>query len=375
VAGGVIEVLFWLCLLVPLYAYGLFPLFLWLCAGFLRRPVRKSPIEPSVSLLIPAYAEGEQVRRKIENSLAIEYPAAKLEIVITCDGDKNDTPRHAREAAAGTRVRVLVQPVNRGKIANLNAAVPTLQNEIIVFSDTSALLEPDCLRKILPNFADPQVGAISGRYTVIEAGAVNIGHSEDLYWRYETFLKDRESAIHSMLGGHGQLHAIRRELYPFPVSGTINDDYVIPYSVLGKGFRAVYEPTARVFEEAREMTGFQRRVRIMAGNIQQLNLLGTLLWPLRFWPLFFTLSHKASRLLVPFALLLALALNVSLAQQPVYAWVLAGQLSFYVLAIAGALVRLRPRLLMLPYYFSMINAAVFLGVYHALTNRRSMAWK
>lgn len=370
-----IEVLFWLCLLVPLYAYLLFPLFLLVFGGVLRRPVRKAQIEPTVSLLIPAYGEGEQVRRKIENSLAIEYPADKLEIVITCDGDKNETPRHAHEGAAGTRVRVLVQPVNRGKIANLNAAVPELHHDIIVFSDTSALLEVDCLRKILPNFADAQVGAVSGRYTVIEPGAVNIGHSEDLYWRYETFLKDREAAIHSMLGGHGQLHAIRRELYPFPVSGTINDDYVIPYSVLGKGYRAVYEPTARVFEEAREMTGFQRRVRIMAGNIQQLNLLGTLVWPLRFWPLFFTLSHKASRLVVPFALLAALGLNVLLIDRPFYGWLLAGQVLFYVLSIVGALVRLRPKLLMLPYYFSMINAAVFLGVYHALTSRRSMAWK
>lgn len=371
----ILELLFWLCLGIPLYAYIAFPAFLLLFGGILGRPVRKAQIEPSVSLLIPAYAEGEQVRRKIANSLALDYPQEKLEIVITCDGNKNETPRHAKEAAEGTRVLVLVQPINQGKIANLNAAVPKLQNDLIVFSDTSAILEPDSLRKIVRNFADPLVGAVSGKYTVIEPGAVKIGHSEDLYWRYETFLKEREASIHSMLGGHGQLHAIRRELYPFPQAGTINDDYVIPYSVLGKGYRAVYEPEAVVLEEAREMTGFQRRVRIMAGNIQQLNLLGGLLWPPRFWPLFFTLSHKASRLVVPFALLLAVALNVLLIDQPLYRWLLLGQGVFYGLAIAGVFSRLRPKVLMLPYYFSMINAAVFLGVYHAVTSRRSMAWK
>jgi len=128
---------------------------------------------------------------------------------------------------------------------------------------------------------------------VVKADEVNIGKSEDFYWKYETYLKVQESQIASTLGGHGHLHAIRKDLYPFPPPGTINDDYIIPVSVLAKGYRAVYEPTAIVYEEAHEMAGFGRRVRIMAGNLQQLREIKGLLWPLRPLPLFFHRSIEA----------------------------------------------------------------------------------
>jgi biofilm PGA synthesis N-glycosyltransferase PgaC len=204
---------------------------------------------------------------------------------------------------------------------------------------------------------------------------VTIGASESLYWKYETFLKTQESQLASALGGHGQLHAIRRELYPFPPSETINDDYVIPLSVLSRGFRAVYEPAAMVYEEAREMIGFPRRIRIMAGNLQQLRNLPRLLSPLQPLPLFFFLSHKVARLIAPFAMLAALAANLFLFGSPVYAAVFCIQLAFYAVAALGLTGRLRPRALTLPFYFCMVNAAAFFGLYHALTRRKSMAWK
>ncbi|HTB19063.1 MAG TPA: hypothetical protein VK708_13160, partial [Bryobacteraceae bacterium] len=171
------------------------------------------------------------------------------------------------------------------------------------------------------------------------------------------------------------LHAIRKKLYPFPPPETINDDYVIPLSVLGRGFRAVYEPAAVVFEEAREMTGFGRRIRIMAGNLQQLRELGQLLRPFQPLPLWFFLSHKVVRLLVPFAMLSALILNPFLTGSEGYRVLLGAQLLFYTLAGLGLTGRLRPRALRLPFYFCMVNSAAFFGLFHALTGRRSMAWK
>ena len=369
------QILFWAGLCVPLYAYVGFPVLLvLLCIGFTRK-VNKQPIEPSISLLIPAYNEARVIERKVHNSLALDYPLDKLEIVIACDGSKDGTAEIAKRLADGTRIRVLDFPVNRGKIPTLNEAVRELKGEIVVFSDTSAMLLPDALRLVAANFADPRVGAVSGKYTVVKADEVHIGKSEDIYWRYETFLKMRESDLDSILGGHGQLHAIRRELYPFPPPGTINDDYVIPLSVLSKGYRAVYEPAAVVYEEAQEMTGFGRRVRIMAGNLQQLRELKPLLRPVRVVPLFFFLSHKVSRLVVPFAMLAALIANLFLLNQPLYFWLFWGQVVFYAFALLGAFVQLRPKALLLPYYFCMINAAIFFGLYHALTSRRKMAWK
>ena len=368
-------VVFWLGIAVPFYAYIGYPIVLLLLRAVRRRGVAKRPFEPFISLLIPAYNEGDVIARKIRDSLALDYPADRLEIVVASDGSKDDTVAAARAFEDGVRVRVLAYEVNRGKIPVLNSSVPELRGDIVVFSDAPAMLYRDSVRRLVENFADPRVGAVSGRYTVVKADQVNIGKSEDFYWKYETWLKVRESEIASTLGGHGHLHAIRKELYPFPPPGTINDDYIIPVSVLSKGYRAVYEPDAIVYEEAHEMTGFGRRVRIMAGNLQQLREIKGLLWPLRPMPLFFFLSHKASRLLVPFAMLAALIANAFLLSSPFYATLFVLQAVFYAMAVLGSIIQLRPRTLLLPFYFCMINAATFFGLYHALTHRRRMAWK
>ena len=366
------QLVFWIAVCVPLYAFLGYPLVLAVLRLAIGREVRKAPIHPFVSLLIPAFNEARIIARKIENSLALDYPRDRIEIVIVSDGSSDQTVDIARSAGG---VRVLALSRNRGKVFALNAAVPFLRGEIIVFSDASGMLAADSVRRLIENFADPSVGAASGRYRVVKANEVNIGASEDLYWKYEAFLKTQESRLASTLGAHGHLHAIRKRLYPFPPDETINDDYVIPLSVLARGLRAVHEPGAVVFEEAREMTGFGRRIRIVAGNFQQLRYLRQFLMPCQPLPLLFFLSHKVVRLLVPFAMLTALAANLPLIGSPAYRVLFGVQLMFYALAALGLTGRLRPRALRLPFYFCMVNSAAFFGLYHAMTSRRGMAWK
>jgi cellulose synthase/poly-beta-1,6-N-acetylglucosamine synthase-like glycosyltransferase len=369
------QIIFWSAVFLAFYSYLGYPLVLLALRLVIHRDVRKQPITPFVSLLIPAYNEADVIERKIENSLALDYPADRMEIVVASDGSSDETATIAQTRADGQRIRVLAYAQNRGKVATLNASVPELRGEVLVFSDASAVLHPDSVRRLVENLADAGVGAVSGLYKVVKADEVSIGSSEDFYWKYETFLKMKESQLASTLGGHGHLHAIRKELYPYPEPETINDDYVIPVSVLSKGYRAVYEPSAIVYEEAHEMTGFGRRVRIMAGNIQQLREIRGLLHPLRPLPLFFFLSHKVSRLLVPFGMLAALIANLFLLGSPIYLGIFCAQLAFYLVTGAGSIWRLRPKALMLPYYFCMINLAIFFGFYHALTRRRRLAWK
>lgn len=366
--------LFWLSLGVSVYAYLGYPATLLLIRLVMHRPVRRRPIEPSVSLLVAAYNEEHVIADKIRNSLALDYPPDKLETVIACDGPRDRTAQIACGMADGVRIRVLDFPVNRGKVAALNDAVTQLRGEIVVLSDASAMLYPDAVRRLVTNFADPDVGAVSGKYMVVKAGEVAIGKSEDFYWKYETFLKCRESELASTLGGHGVLNGIRKELYPFPPPGTINDDYVIPISVLKRGYRAVYDPAAIGYEAAQEMSGFGRRIRIARGNIQQIREIRGLLSPLRPLPLFFFLSHKALRLAVPLAMVITLLSNAFLLGSPFFSAVFCLQLAFYLLAAVGARWQPRPKLLALPYYFTMINAAVFVGLYQILVRRR-MAWK
>jgi cellulose synthase/poly-beta-1,6-N-acetylglucosamine synthase-like glycosyltransferase len=369
------QIIFWLAIAVPFYAYIGYPLTLLLLRSVMHRPVKKRPYEPLVSLLIPAYNEADIIEQKIRNSLALDYPMNQLEIVIVCDGSTDGTPAVARQAAAGAAIRILDFPKNRGKIPALNDAIRELRGEIVIFSDAPAMLYRDSVRRLLENFADPEVGAASGKYTVVKAEEVAIGKSEDFYWKYETFLKTQESELWSTLGAHGHLHAIRKDLYPFPPASTINDDYVIPVSVLAKRYRAVYEPKAIVYEEAKEMTGFGRRVRIMAGNVQQIREMKGLMSPFQPMPLFFFFSHKVLRLMVPFGMVIALVANLFLLDSPVYFALFCLQLGFYAFALVGIVGRLKPKVLMLPYYFCMINTAVFFGIYHALTNRRRMSWK
>jgi poly-beta-1,6-N-acetyl-D-glucosamine synthase len=363
---------FWTAVSLVFYVFAGYPLVLIALRLVIHRDVRRAPTRPFVSLLIPAYNEARVIGRKIGNSLALEYPPDRMEIVVVSDGSTDRTLDIARSIDG---VRVLAFPEHRGKVAALNAAVPQLRGEIVVFSDASALLAPDSVRRLVENFGDPSVGAASGRYKVIQPGDVNNGVSEHFYWKYEAFLKVQESRLASTLGAHGHLYAIRKELYPFPPPETINDDYVIPLSVLARGFRAVYEPAAVVYEEAREMMGFSRRIRVMAGNLQQLQHLRLLLRPLQPLPLLFFVSHKVGRLLAPLALLAAFAANLFLLNARPYQVILAAQAVFYALAASGLSDRLRPGALRLPYYFCMVNGAAFFGLYHTLTRRRSMVWK
>ena len=372
------KAIFWLSAGLAVYVYVGYPVLLAILRRVAKRPVAKRPFEPSVSLLVAAYNEADVIEEKIRNALALDYPAEKLEIAIACDGPKDGTTEIARRAAAEIgegRVHVFAYPVNRGKLHVLNDTIPQLSGEIVAFSDASSMLAPDAMRTLVANFADVKVGAASGVYRVLRGDEASLGKQEDFYWKYETYLKLAEADVGSILGCHGSLYAIRRALYPFPKPGTINDDYVIPMRILSRGYRVAYEPGAVAFEEAHEMGGFSRRVRIMTGNFEQLREMGALISPLRPGPLFFFLSHKAGRLVVPIAMLAMLISNAFLLDRPLYRIVFALQLGFYALVLLGALVALKPKILRLPYYFCMINAAAFLGMYHALRGGRSLAWK
>ncbi|HEY5417408.1 MAG TPA: glycosyltransferase family 2 protein [Gemmatimonadaceae bacterium] len=371
-------VVLWLSAAVAFYVYAGYPVLLAILRRVAKRPVDKKPTEPSVSLLVAAYNEADVIESKIRNALALDYPAAQLDIAIACDGPTDGTTAIAQHVASEIgqgRVHVFAYPRNRGKLYALNDTVPQLTGDIVAFSDASSMLAPDALRTLVANFADEHVGAVSGVYRVLRGEDAALGKQEDFYWKYETYLKLAEADVGSILGCHGSLYAIRRALYPFPKPGTINDDYVIPMRILSQGYRVAYEPSAVAYEEAHEMGGFSRRVRIMTGNVEQLREMKALLSPLRPGPLFFFLSHKAGRLLVPIAMLAMLVANMFLLDKPFYRALFVLQLAFYALVLVGALARLRPKILRLPYYFCMINAAAFLGMYHALRGGRTLAWK
>jgi cellulose synthase/poly-beta-1,6-N-acetylglucosamine synthase-like glycosyltransferase len=369
------RLLFWISAGFAVYVYVGYPVVLWTLQAFFGTATRRQPIEPSVSLLVAAYNEAAVIADKIRNSLALDYPAEKLEIVVASDGSKDATAEIVRSfvrAETGGRVRLLDFKENRGKMAVLNDVVRELRGDIVAFSDASSMVAADSLRTLVQSFTDPRAGAASGVYRLLKKDQAPLGAQEDLYWKYETFLKVQEAKLGAFTGAHGSLYAIRRALYPFPSASTINDDFTIPMRILEHGHRVAYEPAAVAYEEAHEMEGFSRRVRITAGNIEQLREIRSLIWPPRPFVLFCLLSHKTGRLLVPVFMLLALGANIVLREQFPYNWLLLGQALFYGLAVVGAMVNLKPKVLRLPYYFCMINSALFAWAYQALRHGRAI---
>jgi hypothetical protein len=369
------KLLFWISAGFTVYVYVGYPILLWGLQAVFRSSPRKQSIEPSVSLLVAAYNEAAAIADKIRNSLALDYPVDKLEVVVASDGSKDATAEIVRSLAAAEasgRVRILDFEKNRGKTAVLNDAVRELRGEVVAFSDATSMLATDSLRILVQSFSDPRVGAASGVYRLLKKDQAHLGSQEDLYWKYETFLKVQEARLGAFTGAHGSLYAIRRELYPFPPEGTINDDFTIPMRILESGHRVAYETAAVAYEEANEMEGFSRRVRITAGNVEQLREIKGLIWPPQPFALFCLLSHKAARLLVPVFMLAALAANIVLRRQFPYNWLLLGQVVFYGLALLGAMTGLKPKILRLPYYFCMINSALFAWMYQAMRRGRAI---
>ncbi len=367
-------ILFWICAALTVYFYAGYPLVLAALAAVFRRHPKHAPVEPFISILVAAYNEADVIGEKIRNFQLLDYPAKKVEIAIANDGSWDETADIVRGFLSDSRVRLFDYPVNRGKMTALNDTVPELRGEIVVLTDAASMLQPDALRRLVAHFADPTVGGVSGIYRVQSAEAARLGVQEAFYWKYETFLKEKEAALGSTLGAHGSLYAIRRTLYPYPAAGTINDDYVIPVRVVQQGFRMVYETGAVAYEQAREMDGFSRRVRIMAGNLQQMRELEGFLFPPRPFGVFVLLSHKGGRLLVPICMLAMIACNLTLLREPLYLWLGALQCLFYALALAGSTWKIKPTLLRMPYYFCLVNAAAFFAIFNALSGRR-LVWK
>jgi glycosyltransferase involved in cell wall biosynthesis len=368
------AIAFWTLLGLVAFAYVGYPLLLAAAVRLGRRAPRRADVTPSVTLLVPAYNEEHALEAKLESCVALDYPKDRLQVLVLSDGSTDGTNAIAQRFGA-RGIELLAFEENRGKLAVLRDGIARARGAILAFSDAACRLQPDSLRRLVRSFADPAVGCVSGVYRVLRPEAAELGGEEGFYWTYETFLKRCESDLASILGAHGSLYAIRRELCPDLAKIRINDDYEIPVHIVAGGHRAVYEPEAIACEEAAEMGGFARRVRIAVGNFRQLRLLGLLAWPPRPWLLFEFVAHKVLRLVGPLCLAGALVLNFFL-PGPLYLALLVGQLAFYALALAGWLLggRLRGRLLKLPYYFCMINAAYVVALLRLAMGSGRVRW-
>jgi cellulose synthase/poly-beta-1,6-N-acetylglucosamine synthase-like glycosyltransferase len=381
------KIIFWAATAALLYAYAGYPVLLAFVSLFKgqraaqRDDAHAAAVLPFVSVVITAYNEERDLGAKLENTLALDYPPDRLEIIVAsdCSTDRTDEIVHTF-AARG--VRLHRQPERLGKTAAQNAAVERARGEIILFSDATTLYQPDVLRRMIPNFTDASVGCVAGKLIYVDPAGTNTGRGARSYWSYETFLKTHESRVSSLIGVSGCLYAVRRAAY-VPLYHEACSDFIIATKMVEQGLRAVYEPAAVCTEETNRQADkeLRMRVRVITQTFTDLWRHRAMMNPLRsgFYAVQL-LSHKVMRYLVPFFLCAILIASSVLAPRSLfYAFALAAQLACYLLAAATWLFERAglhtPRLVALPQYFVLANLAVLLAWRQFLRGERYARWE
>lgn len=375
----ILAVTFWVISALVVYVYFGYPLLLAVASRLVRSaPVRVAGTEPSVTLIISAFNEADCIEAKLDNSLALDYPADKIDILVVSDASDDGTDDIVN-GYAGRGVRLLRMHERGGKTLGLNAAAADSQSEVLVFSDANAMYRPDAVRRLVENFSDERIGAVIGESTY-ESPDSPSGQSESAYWRYEIAIKTMETRLGSVVGGDGAIYAVRRSLYD-PMSADALSDFVNPLNVVNAGFRCVYEPAAVSYEGTADSFSkeYRRKVRIVNRAWRAMMKMKYMLNPLRHgWFAVKLWSHKMLRWLVPFFLVAIFVLNLLLLQSGgIYILTLGVQIAFYALAFAGYLARnseSQPTLLRVPFYFCLVNVAAAIGIAESMVGKSYTTW-
>jgi len=379
--------IFYISFVLIFYIYIGYPLLLFLINLFKKNKNNTSDdYLPSVSIIIAAYNEEKVIEDKIKNTLDIDYPKEKLEIIIFSDSSNDNTDKIVKKYEK-KGVKLLRIDGRKGKTYCQNRAVEKARGEIIVFSDANSMYQQDAIKKLVRNFTDEQVGCISGELKHISGKDIKSDNSsEGIYWKYEKNLKRLESKISSLVGANGAIYAVRKKLYVNLADFSISD-FAEPLLLFLKGFRTVYEPGAIAIEKNDDTfrESYQRRVRIVTrtfSNIIKDKQLASTLNIFRFgiFSLQF-ISHKLLRWFSGFFLILLIISNLVLYNQGIfYQIMLWGQVLFYFLALYGLLTERFPgvrdiKVARVIFYFCLSCWAMLVGVKNGILNKEMRTWE
>jgi len=383
------TILLWLSLFIAFYAFFGYGILLFIIVK-IKRMVKGDVIIPEINfdalptctIVVAAYNEEGLMGEKIKNTLALVYPADKLEFVFITDGS---TDGSADILKSYPQIRAMHSAERKGKIAAIHRAMETVNTEVVVFTDANTFLNGDALINICRHYSDAKVGAVAGEKRVYSVGA-NAAAGEGFYWKYESKLKAWDSELYSVVGAAGELFSIRTELYQPVAPDTILDDFMISLIVAQNGYRVIYEPAAFATETASQNVTeeLKRKIRIAAGGIQSIIRLKALLNPIPYPVLTFQyVSHRVLRwTIVPFLMILALLINLYIvftgSIELTYQLLLLAQVGFYLLAISGWIMEerhIKIKIFFIPYYFCMMNYAVIMGIGRYFSGRQSAVWE
>jgi cellulose synthase/poly-beta-1,6-N-acetylglucosamine synthase-like glycosyltransferase len=371
--------IYWINVFFIFYTYFGYSLFILILARFFEHEVKKQDINPRVTFLITAYNEEKNIAKKLQNTLFLDYPGDKLEILVASDGSTDRTDQIVQEFAP-QGVRLIRVNGRVGKTETQNRAVQSATGEIIIFSDATTEYDHLAIRNITRNYADPTVGAVSGRYEYCNPTGASIGIGTILFWKYENLIKRSQTRIKTITGCCGCIYSVRRGLYT-PLPPDIISDLVEPLKILEKGYRIVFEPEAIAHEETTEKVKeeFQMRIRVISRGMRGLLYMRALFNPLKHGFVSFQLiSHKLFRWLVPVFMVLLFSSNVFLIGTPFYTGTFIAQVIFYGMAIAGWVgekLDLKLKLFSIPLYFFTVNIASIISLFKTLKGYKAVTWE
>jgi poly-beta-1,6-N-acetyl-D-glucosamine synthase len=375
--------LFWTGLSIVLYTYIGYGIVIFLLSKLKgHKPLVQTNDYPEVTILIAAYNEELFIENKIRNTLSLDYPKKKLSIFFVTDGSTDSTPDIVKQFPV---IKLFHDAKRKGKIHAVNRVMRFIKTPIVIFSDANTFLNKDAVKNIVRHYADPKVGGVAGEKRIYKKTHDNAsGSGEGLYWKYESFLKKKDSQVYSVVGAAGELFSIRTSLFEEPGENIIIEDFYLSLSITAKGYRFIYEPEACATETASASVAeeWKRKVRIAAGGFQAMVKLSHLLNPFRYGILTFQyISHRVLRwTLAPLFLPLIFVASVwlSIYDHTFYILMLLAQIAFYLLAFAGYILRDKPisiKGFFVPYYFCVMNFSVYAGFLRFVKGNQSVVWE
>lgn len=373
------NILFFLTILLCLSTYLFYPLVILLFGKIIPFKPKKSNFTPSVSILIAAYNEEKDIQKKLENTMELDYPKDKIEILVGSDGSKDRTPEIIGDFES-RRIIPFEFKVNRGKTAVQNDLVKESRNDILVFTDAASFLKKDSLQNLVKAFSDPKVGAVAGCMKFVGDEKNLTVQSQGLYWQYEMKLRELESSIGRLIGVDGPLYAIRKKCY-IHLQSNIISDLMTPLLVLKQGKKVVLDKDAVVYEaptaRSEQELNTRRRITLrgLIGIFSESSLLSPFKYPLLASQIIF---HKLLRWGVGPLVLVNLLVCIVLSDKNFFTVFLFLHVLFYMAAIAGwisAKIGRPISILKIPYYFCLVNLAATLGIIDFILKRQAVSWK
>ncbi|MBI2729974.1 MAG: glycosyltransferase family 2 protein [Sphingobacteriales bacterium] len=379
-----LKLFFWLSFSILFYGFVGYIIFLWIVTQLKKRftklVIAGSDDFAEVTFIVAAYNEKDIIELKIINTLSLDYPEDKLQILFITDGSDDGTEEIVRKYP---QVKLMHQPERKGKSAALNRAMKSVATPFVVFSDANSLLNKEAVTHLIKKFTGKQVGGVSGEKKIVHNNINKPGLGEGFYWKYESFLKNLESQFYSLVGSAGELFSIRTSLYrPIPVT-ILLDDFYTALSINEQGYTIKYakNAVASEFPSASMKEEQKRKVRIAAGSFQASSVFTGLLNILKFPAFAFQFfSHKIIRwFLAPVCIIMLFISNYFLTgYDPVYLWIWYAQLLFYCMALAGWLFQNLKQIIpafYFPFYFLFMNYCTVLGWFRYLSGKQNVLWE